>query len=86
MLQDKLRYAIAHCKAIDTDFSARGPQADDSEEDADHDDSHQYSPVHARLQSEGLEDHFGQFASDSAAEREVDGPQPQSTNAPCCIS
>ncbi len=31
MLQDKLRYAIAHCKAIDTDFAARGAVADDEE-------------------------------------------------------
>ncbi len=31
VLQDKLRYAIAHCKAIDTDFAARGAVADDEE-------------------------------------------------------
>ena len=44
MLRDKLRYAIAHCKAIDTDFAARGPAAgpgaagglgDDVDADAD---------------------------------------------------
>jgi hypothetical protein len=27
VLGSKLRYAIAHCKAIDTDFAARGPAA-----------------------------------------------------------
>lgn len=31
----QLRYAIAHCKAIDTDFTARGPLADDSEGEDD---------------------------------------------------
>jgi hypothetical protein len=44
VLRDKLRYAIAHCKAIDTDFAARGPAAgpgaagslgDDVDADAD---------------------------------------------------
>ena len=27
------RYAIAHCKAIDTDFAARGPLVEDEAED-----------------------------------------------------
>jgi len=35
VLRVKLRYAIAHCKAIDTDFVARGPRADDAETDDD---------------------------------------------------
>lgn len=35
VLRDKLRYAIVHCKAIDTDFAARGPLAEDAEEEED---------------------------------------------------
>jgi hypothetical protein len=31
VLRDKLRYAIAHCKAIDTDFAARGGLGEDTE-------------------------------------------------------
>ena len=29
VLEEKLRYAIAHCKAIDTDFAARTPLSDE---------------------------------------------------------
>jgi hypothetical protein len=35
VLKDKLRYAIAHCKAIDTDFAARGTRGDESENEED---------------------------------------------------
>ncbi len=35
VLRDKLRYAIAHCKAIDTDFAARGALGEDAEPEGD---------------------------------------------------
>ena len=95
VLQDKLRYAIAHCKAIDTDFTARGPLADDSEGE---DDGHA-SGVDPRSVTGGegagggaheldggLDDMTYLDADGNAHMQTMHAPRNQSPDGPCRIS
>lgn len=54
VLRDKLRYAIAHCKAIDTDFAARGGVGEETEHEGD-DDHEVDTHSSASVSSEGSE-------------------------------
>jgi hypothetical protein len=82
VLQDKLRYAIAHCKAIDTDFAARGTPGDDSEGEED---AQASAATHAAdVGLEAGEELLSVSVGDYPYEFEVGGPQ--GADGPCRIS
>lgn len=55
VLRDKLRYAIAHCKAIDTDFAARGGVGDEAENEGEEENDVE-THSSGSVDSEGSED------------------------------